>query len=105
MKTIILNLCGGKVWPKLDKEQFPYFLLNLDLTYFTKNTIEDVRSAHFSFIDDFNKVSVIKDVNYDVYEFLERYDLPFNLITIYRYFMPFFGRNSSKELLIYNLGW
>jgi hypothetical protein len=87
MQVSILNLCGGKILPELEKEQFPYFLLNLDLTYFTKNTIEDVRSVHFKFIEEskFNKSNIVKDVNYDVYQFLERYDIPFDSIAIYRF--------------------
>ena len=77
----------NKILPKINDDQFPYFLLNLDLTYFTNNTIECVRTDHLKFNEEykFNKSNVIKYVNYDVYQFLERYDIPFDLITIYRF--------------------
>ena len=85
----ILNLCGGKIKSIFGENSYnPYFLLNLDQIYFTKNTMEEVVENHQLFIDEsrFGALQNIETyINFDAYQFLERYNIPFDLITIYRF--------------------
>ena len=87
MKTSILNLCGGKILPEIDSQIKPYFLLNLDQIYLGEANVGDVRLNHFKFLKEKwdGQQSQTYYCNYDVYQFLERYDLPFDLISIYRF--------------------
>jgi hypothetical protein len=79
METI-LNLCGGKIIPKLQENQF---LVNLDLSYkFGADSIDYVRHEHLNWVNYNSEKYYIK---HDVYDFLENYDIPFDKILIYRF--------------------
>lgn len=87
-KKSILNLCGGKIIPEFEKNVEYSFLINLDQIYFTKNTIEVIRTEHINFnLDDvepeYTEYSLC--LNHDVYDFLERYEIPFDKVIIYRF--------------------
>jgi len=85
-KDSILNICGGKILPDINKELDSYFLLNVDQNYFSDDKILDIRSEHFDFIDNIGKeYNYVSYINHDIYDFLERYDIPFNKIIIYRF--------------------
>lgn len=84
----ILNICGGKI-PPIDHNKMKEnkFLLNVDLSYFTnynEENIHNIREEHKSILDaDYGYFSA--NLKHDIYDFLERYDLTFDVVTIYRF--------------------
>jgi len=83
----ILNLCGGKIIPPIPDLKVPTFLLNLDQIYFNDSSIREIAECHNKFVTaDFvysgNKTLYL---NHDAYDFLNRYNIPFDIITIYRF--------------------
>jgi hypothetical protein len=82
----ILNIAGGKIQP-LDLPDYPYFLVNLDTMYFNCTSVMDLEIQHENFKRNgpANIETKRNYVNFDVYEFLERYRLKFDSISIYRF--------------------
>jgi len=80
-----LNICGGKFYPiDFDKLIFNRaFLLNVDQIYFSQVTPEDVQYDFEEWIK--YPVCKIINLNYDIYQFIERFPLTFNFVSIYRF--------------------
>lgn len=82
-KFLILNAAGGKIKPiDVDKYNLTYNLLNVDLGYYSKYKIDEVED--FIVNDKSNKNNNIF-INSDIFEFLEKTILKFNIITVYRF--------------------
>ena len=85
MGTRILNIAGGKIKPIELYVDVPYFLVNIDRSYYSEITCsmcesyyETWRSKKENF---FNNIYL----NTDIQEFLERTIMKFDYVTIYRY--------------------
>jgi len=82
-KPTILNVCGGKIFPDRSKYNSS-FLLNIDQMYFINNPISDILSCHNNFLHN-KRDNYTFFLNHDIYDFLERYELKFDLVLIYRF--------------------
>jgi hypothetical protein len=85
----ILNIAGGKIKPfELDGSVIKLYddfslLVNLDKMYYDSIDISEIITAHS---DDAENDEITEyNLNLDVYEFLERYHIPFDGIAIYRF--------------------
>lgn len=93
MKKAILNIAGGKIKPfemhesKISLYKDVKLIVNLDKMYYNPIDVVEIIKTH-SIINDL-KYPIEKYIEYyldlDVYEFLERYHIPFDGITIYRF--------------------
>jgi hypothetical protein len=82
-KFLVLNAAGGKIKSiDVDKYNPTYNLLNVDLGYYSKYKIDEVED--FIVNDKSNKNNNIF-INSDIFEFLEKTILKFNIITVYRF--------------------
>ena len=82
-KFLVLNAAGGKIKSiDVDKYNITYNLLNVDLGYYSKYKIDEVED--FIVNDKSNKNNNIF-INSDIFEFLEKTILKFNIITVYRF--------------------
>jgi hypothetical protein len=82
-KFLVLNAAGGKIKSiDVDKYNLTYNLLNVDLGYYSKYKIDEVED--FIVNDKSNKNNNIF-INSDIFEFLEKTILKFNIITVYRF--------------------
>jgi len=79
----ILNIGSGKEMPSLEQyieDNEPYFLINLDKSYFSGFTPEDIETFYFNFEEN----QLVYDCNYNIFEFMERTRIKFNIIFIHR---------------------
>lgn len=88
-KQTILNVCGGKILPIFDEDNKNVrdtFILNVDTMYLS-GSFNEARNNHFKFIKDIynESYSSVYYLDHNIYDFLERYDLPFDKICIYRF--------------------
>jgi len=81
----ILNIAGGKIKP-LDLPENPYLLVNLDTMYLQSDWTNGFEEDHeeWKLAPQLSK-PLITYVNMDAYEFLEKYRVKFDRITIYRF--------------------
>ncbi len=80
----ILNIAAGKINP-LDLPDYPYLLVNLDTMYLRNDWENGFERMHFEWKFVTHAKSLVKYINMDVYEFLERYSTKFDRIVIYRF--------------------
>jgi len=88
----ILNIAGGKIepieYPGYDLYKNMDFLLNLDQMYLNSIHINEVIKAHKNFFN-ITKCSTFTESkyysNWDIYDFLERYHILFDGISMYRF--------------------
>lgn len=101
----ILNIGSGKEMSLLEQyivDNEPYFLINLDKSYFNGFTPEDIETSYFDFeenqlIMDCNFCPRSEyDCNYDIFEFMERTRIKFDIIFIHRFF-----EHINREKLLY----
>jgi len=98
----ILNLCGGKINPLCyDDSIKDCFLINLDKNYLIEDSLVHIREEHNIFQTNIkfniqNRYHRRNYINYNVYDFLERYDINFDIICIYR-----FLEHVSKTNILY----
>ena len=97
MKKVILNIAGGKIKPfewdgadTIELYKDTKLIVNLDKMYYNPTSITEIINTHsliyyrnISFIDSSKCIEYNSDM--DVYEFLERYHIPFDGIAIYRF--------------------
>lgn len=82
----VLNIAGGKVKPIFETTPDPMFLVNLDTSYYIGEPPGALEYAWHSWIRQKNdKPSREYFVNNDIYDFLSRTTMKFNIITIYRF--------------------
>jgi len=92
----ILNIAGGKIKPfewdgsTIELYKDTKLIVNLDKMYYNPVNIAEIINIHSSiYYRNMNFISGSKCVEYnsdlDVYEFLERYHIPFDGIAIYRF--------------------
>ena len=95
MRQSVLNIAGGKIFPleyngieeRLYKDMC--FLVNLDKMYLNPTPMNKIIEEH----EKFERSMIIGSIpefkhlmcDYDIYEFLERYHIPFNRILMYRF--------------------
>jgi hypothetical protein len=102
--SVILNIAGGKINPiylpksKIDLYKDLRLLINLDQIYLhpTSNDISIVINNHSALIEKGDCFMKKIYCNYDIYDFLERYHLPFDGIAMYR-----FLEHVSKVQVLY----
>jgi len=84
MRTI-LNLAGGKIRPLMAEEGD--LIINVDTCYFTEDPIEHVEKTH-RFTNKTGALPVGSKgeyfVNDDMFDFLSRYNVTFDVISLYR---------------------
>lgn len=89
----ILNIAGGKIGPIEHHYKDLYndarFLVNLDSMYLNSTPIHNIIKDHEIFDEDirYKRIPLYKNYNcnYDIYEFLEKYHIKFDGITMYRF--------------------
>lgn len=82
----ILNIAAGKLKPLYDnKYTEPYFIVNLDTSYFYANTPAEVEKGYTDWIENPNKRSVEWFCKHDAFEFMERSILEFDRVCMYRF--------------------
>ena len=91
MSKIILNIAGGKLSPipypesKADLYHADNSILHLDQMYLDHTEINHIITRHQRAIFKCRESRFDLLCNLDVYEFLERYHIPFDGITMYRF--------------------
>ena len=85
----ILNIAAGKFNPlpldDTDNKLVPQFILNVDTSYFDHPDPAAVESHIRSWEENKDRLTVYKNMNMDVFEFMERTSLKFDRIVIYRF--------------------
>lgn len=85
----ILNIAGGKIKPfEFESSKIKLYddfslLVNLDKMYYDPSNISEIITMHNDDAENDNITEYNSDI--DVYEFLERYHIPFDGIAIYRF--------------------
>jgi len=85
----ILNIAGGKIKPfEFESSKIILYndfslLVNLDKMYYNPTNISEIITMHDDDAENDNITEYNSDL--DVYEFLERYHIPFDGIAIYRF--------------------
>ncbi len=89
METRLLNIAAGKMGylPDLEGPLSDYFVVNLDKMYYryTPTGIIEERYREWNVTEKDKKESAIFYCKEDVFEFLERTQMTFDMITIYRF--------------------
>jgi hypothetical protein len=80
----ILNIAGGKIKP-LDLPDNPYYLINLDTMYLQSDLHPRLEEEHEEWKISPESRSLVQYVNFDAYEFLEKYRVKFDRIVVYRF--------------------
>ena len=83
MADQILNIAGGK-WPPLDIKK-PYFIVNVDTMYYNNDEPATVEKEWAIWRRATHKVTTLRNVRADVFEFMERTFMTFNRVCIYRF--------------------
>lgn len=86
---LILNLAAGKFEPlefdtKNDK-MLPKFILNVDTSYFSDENAGRIESDIRYWETDPDKCNMTKNLNMDVFQFMERTSIVFDRVVIYRF--------------------
>lgn len=83
---LVLNIAGGKVTPMIDTDE-PTFTINVDTSYFSKTDPLQAETEVFQWLDKpkMQRSNKIANLNYDIFEFMERTILSFDYISIYRF--------------------
>lgn len=81
----ILNIAAGKLKPLYNnKYTVPYFIVNLDTSYFYANTPTEVEKGYADWIEN-PRSSVEWFCKHDAFEFMERTTLEFERVCMYRF--------------------
>ncbi len=82
-KYLILNVAGGRIGPIIsDKNNYINQIINVDLSYYGDYKIEEIEQY---LLNDKSNKDVVIYLKSDVFEFLERTILKFDLLTVYRF--------------------
>lgn len=85
MKTAILNIAGGKINP-LDLDNVgEYFIVNVDKMYYSRSNPAEIETRYSEWFN--GDIFRFQGINHsaDVFEFMERITIPFDLLTCYRF--------------------
>ena len=89
MHMRILNIAAGKFDPlPLDSKEnimMPKYVLNVDTSYFSEDKASNVESDIRSWERDGDRLTKYRNLNMDVFEFMERTSLHFDRVVIYRF--------------------
>lgn len=93
-KLNVLNVCGGNIEPLKDlfSTKTVCNILNVDRCYFDRQEVQDIekqllgeeKNFYSTIYDDFLKYNNFY-LNHDIFDFLERTVIKFDVITIYRF--------------------
>lgn len=86
---LILNIAAGKFQPlpmsTKENLMMPKFVLNVDTSYFTDASAQSAESEMRYWAENPDRVSAEKNLNMDVFEFMERTSMMFDRVVIYRF--------------------
>jgi hypothetical protein len=86
---LILNVAAGKFAPlpllKEEGKMIPTFTLNVDTSYFTETHPASIESEIRCWDENKDRLTVTKNINMDVFEFMERTSILFDRVVIYRF--------------------
>ena len=86
---LVLNIAAGKFAPlPLDAKEnimMPKFVLNVDTSYFTDASAQSAEAEIRYWHEDPDRVTAYKNLNMDVFEFMERTSIVFDRVVIYRF--------------------
>ena len=92
MNKSILNIAGGKISPfefpeaeEIELYKDMKLLVNLDQMYLNTNDINEIIKCHENISDWGSSRPMVYNCDMDIYQFLERYHLQFDGISIYRF--------------------
>jgi len=81
----ILNIAAGKLKPLYDDRYIqPFFIVNLDTSYFYANSPTEVEKGYCNWLEG-HKVNTEWFCKYDAFEFMERTVLQFDRVCLYRF--------------------
>jgi len=85
----ILNIAAGKFQPlpmsTKEDSMMPKFVLNVDTSYFTDTNAGELESCLHGWVMDGDRISMHRNLNMDVFEFMERTSVVFDRVVIYRF--------------------
>lgn len=84
----ILNIAAGKFDPLSfddDNALIPRYILNVDTSYFTNTTADVIESDMRVWHNDPDRITKRRNLNMDVFEFMERTAFMFERATLYRF--------------------
>jgi len=86
---VVLNIAAGKFAPlPLDSKEnimMPKYILNVDTSYFSVDTASELESDIQQWCNDEDRLTKSRNLNMDVFEFMERTSIVFNRVVIYRF--------------------
>lgn len=81
----ILNIAAGKFEPLSLVKIMPYYILNVDTSYFSETKANNVESSIEAWDRDEDRITTIRYLNADIFKFMERTRLTFDRVVIYRF--------------------
>jgi len=86
---LILNVAAGKFDPlpllKEEGKLIPTFTLNVDTSYFTQSQPAQIESEIIDWDGNKDRLTVSKNLNMDIIEFMEQTSILFDRVVIYRF--------------------
>lgn len=84
---LILNIAAGKFnpLPIYKENMLPNFILNVDTSYFSKYTPDEIESKIKQWENDPDRISKSYNLSMDIFKFMERTSIKFDHIVIYRF--------------------
>lgn len=85
---ITLNVAAGKFQPLRPDNydpMFPHYTLNIDTSYLTSISGEVIENDIISWENDRDRISRTRNLNMNVFEFMERTTIIFDRVVIYRF--------------------
>lgn len=85
---LILNIAAGKFDPlpiENDYPMLPQYILNVDTSYFSKETPDQIETGIDCWLCDKDRTSNTTYLNIDVFEFMEKTRHVFDRVVIYRF--------------------
>ena len=85
----ILNIAAGKFQPlpmsTKENLMMPKFVLNVDTSYFTDTNAGALEGHLHGWVNDPDRITTYRNLNMDVFEFMERTSVVFDRVVIYRF--------------------
>ena len=81
----ILNIAAGKFDPLSLTEVMPYYILNVDTSYFAETKASSIESSLETWEQNPDRITTKRYLNMDAFEFMERTRIMFDRIVLYRF--------------------
>jgi len=81
----ILNIAAGKFDPLSLTALMPYYILNIDTSYFSETKVDSIESSLETWEQNPDRITTKRYLNMDAFEFMERTRIMFDRVVLYRF--------------------